>query len=232
MTDSDSTTRNRRDHQQDRAALTSQPQLSAPQDSSTSSPIESSSSSDNDRQRIRSSSSITTKVPSTEKQQQQEEEQKEQDDNKYHHKHFMSTIALCSSVLTFFYLLMSVFPYSGFMVMHLIHGVDHEHAGIYAGFLASSFMIGRAITSYPLGLIGDIYGRKFVLVFTSLVAGFGSLLFGLSTSYKMAFIIRFIMGKSQKRSGCVCVCVRVRVRVCVFMGACVLFPVCVCFLGM
>ena len=58
-------------------------------------------------------------------------------------------------------------------------------------------MIGRAITSYPLGLIGDKYGRKFVLVFTSLVAGFGSLLFGLSTSYKMAFIIRFIMGKVQ-----------------------------------
>ena len=135
MTDSDSTTRNRRDDQQDRAALTPQPSLSAPQDSLTS-PIESSSSSDNDRQRIRSSSSITTKVPSTEKQQQQEEEQKEQDDNKYHHKHFMSTIALCSSVLTFFYLLMSVFPYSGFMVMHLIHGVDLEHAGIYAGFLA------------------------------------------------------------------------------------------------
>ena len=109
-------------------------------------------------------------------------------------RHFMSTIALCSSVLTFFYLLMSVFPYSGFMVMHLIDGVDHEHAGIYAGFLASSFMIGRAITSYPLGIVGDIYGRKFVLVFTSIIAGLGSLAFGLSTSYTMAIIVRFIMG--------------------------------------
>ena len=112
-------------------------------------------------------------------------------------EHFTSTIALCSTVLTFFYILMSVFPYSGFMVMHLIRGVDHEHAGIYAGFLASSFMIGRAITSYPLGLLGDIYGRKFVLCFTSIICGFGSLLFGVSTSYTMAIIIRFIMGKKK-----------------------------------
>ena len=55
------------------------------------------------------------------------------------HSHFMSTLALCSSVITMFYLIMSIFPYSGFMVMHLIPGVDHENAGLYAGVLASSF---------------------------------------------------------------------------------------------
>ena len=109
-------------------------------------------------------------------------------------EHFTSTIALCTTVVTFFYILLSVFPYSGFMVMQLIDGVDHEHAGIYAGFLASSFMIGRAITSYPLGLVGDVYGRKFVLCLTSIICGVGSLLFGFSTSYTMAIVIRFIMG--------------------------------------
>jgi hypothetical protein len=62
------------------------------------------------------------------------------------HSHFMSTMALCSAVFTMFFLLMSVFPYSGFMVMHLIDGVDSESAGKYAGFLSSSIMIGRAFS--------------------------------------------------------------------------------------
>ena len=55
------------------------------------------------------------------------------------HSHFMSTLALCSSVLTMFYLVMSVFPYSGFMVIHLVDGVNNENAGLYAGVLTSSF---------------------------------------------------------------------------------------------
>ena len=64
------------------------------------------------------------------------------------HSHFMSTMALCSSVFTMFFLMMSVFPYSGFMVMFLIKdgSVDNENAGKYAGFLSSSIMVGRAFS--------------------------------------------------------------------------------------
>ena len=36
-------------------------------------------------------------------------------------------------------LVMSVFPYSGFMVIHLVDGVNNENAGLYAGVLTSSF---------------------------------------------------------------------------------------------
>jgi MFS family permease len=111
------------------------------------------------------------------------------------HSHFMSTLALSSSVLTMFYLIMSVFPYSGFMVIHLVPGVDHENAGLYAGFLTSSFMVGRAFSAYPFGKIADIYGRKFVLVLSLAVSAIGSVAFGYSTSYRMALIVRFLMGR-------------------------------------
>ena len=56
--------------------------------------------------------------------------------------HTMSSLALCSSVLSMMYLLMSAFPYSGFMAMNLIPGLTHESAGTYAGILSGSFMIG------------------------------------------------------------------------------------------
>ena len=107
----------------------------------------------------------------------------------------MSTMALCGSVLTMFYLLMSVFPYSGFFVLELVPTATHDSAGIYAGFLTSSFMVGRAFSAVPWGQVADVYGRKFVLVITLIVSAIGSLLFGCSTSYTMALIVRFTMGE-------------------------------------
>ncbi|CAB9529366.1 ZINC INDUCED FACILITATOR [Seminavis robusta] len=50
------------------------------------------------------------------------------------------------------------------------------------------------MTSYPWGRIADIYGRKFVLVVTLIIASICSLVFGLSNSYTMAIIVRFLMG--------------------------------------
>jgi predicted MFS family arabinose efflux permease len=115
------------------------------------------------------------------------------------HSHFMSTLALCGSAFAMFYLLFSVFPYSGFMVMHLVPGVDSENAGIYAGFLSSSFMVGRAFSAYPWGKIADIYGRKFVLVVSLIVSAIGAIAFGCSTSFTMAVVVRFFMGKNKER---------------------------------
>jgi MFS family permease len=103
-------------------------------------------------------------------------------------------MALAASVWSMMYMLMSVFPYSGFMVIYLVEGVDHENAGIYAGFLSSSFMVGRAFSSYPWGKIADIYGRKFVLVVSLLSAAVLSIAFGCSTSFAMAMATRFMMG--------------------------------------
>lgn len=108
--------------------------------------------------------------------------------------HTISTLALCLSVFAQAYLLISVFPYSGFMVIELIDGLNEENAGSYAGLLASSFMIGRACSSYGWGKLADLYGRVPVLIASLLLECIFSVWFGLSTSFTMALIVRFLLG--------------------------------------
>ncbi|KAF9675265.1 hypothetical protein SADUNF_Sadunf09G0014000 [Salix dunnii] len=69
-----------------------------------------------------------------------------------------------------------------------------EDIGFYAGFVGSSFMIGRALTSFFWGWLADRYGRKpIILIGTSSVVLFNAL-FGLSTSLWMALSMRFLLG--------------------------------------
>jgi len=110
------------------------------------------------------------------------------------HSHTMSCLALCSSVFSMMYLLMSAFPYSGFMAMQLIPGLTHESAGTYAGILSGSFMIGRLFSAYPWGVISDRYGRKFVLLFSTTSSAILMVAFGFSYSFPFAVCIRFFTG--------------------------------------
>ncbi|KAG6762093.1 hypothetical protein POTOM_032578 [Populus tomentosa] len=69
-----------------------------------------------------------------------------------------------------------------------------EDIGFYAGFVGSSFMIGRALTSFFWGWLADRYGRKpIILIGTASVVVLNAL-FGLSTSFWMALSIRFLLG--------------------------------------
>ncbi|KAJ6984280.1 hypothetical protein NC653_022520 [Populus alba x Populus x berolinensis] len=69
-----------------------------------------------------------------------------------------------------------------------------EDIGFYAGFVGSSFMIGRALTSFFWGWLADRYGRKpIILIGTASVVVLNAL-FGLSTSFWMAVSIRFLLG--------------------------------------
>ena len=101
------------------------------------------------------------------------------------------------------YTLISVFPYSGFMAMQLLNGdkaqddpsiIKPKEAGYYAGYLASSFMAGRTFSSYSWGKAADMYGRKFVLMISLSASCFFGLIFGFSSSFKMAIATRFLMG--------------------------------------
>ena len=71
--------------------------------------------------------------------------------------------ALCLCSLANAFVLINVFPYSGFMVLFLLPSTTPETTGTYAGFLASSFMIGRCVTAVEWGKIADRYGRVCVL---------------------------------------------------------------------
>ena len=115
--------------------------------------------------------------------------------------HTRSTIALCIAVLSVSYMLISVFPYSGYMVIQLMSSqpnsvsvVNEENVGFYAGMMASSFMIGRAISSYGWGKAADIYGRLPCLSISLLLSSLLSLGFGFSTTFVGALSWRFWLG--------------------------------------
>lgn len=97
--------------------------------------------------------------------------------------------------------MISMFPYSGFMVISLLPGTTVDSVGTFAGILASSFMIGRTLSSYAWGKAADVYGRVFVLKWTLLLSGVFSLFFGTSTSLTAALVWRFCAGMSNGTIG-------------------------------
>jgi Major Facilitator Superfamily len=110
--------------------------------------------------------------------------------------HTQSIIALCLAVLSLSYMLISVFPYSGFMVIQLSPSgqINVDNAGFYAGLLASSFMVGRALSSYGWGKAADMYGRITCLSISLFLSSLFSLGFGLSTTFVGALQWRFWLG--------------------------------------
>lgn len=133
-------------------------------------------------------------------------------------------IALCSVTLVQAYLLVSVFPYSAYLVVHLCKDVTIEEAGPYAASLATAFMLGRTIASQfwvrrlakgyrlckrashsPLkvkqGNLADVYGRRLVLILSLIGSGLASLWFGFASTYRTALLARGICGAVNSTVG-------------------------------
>ncbi|XP_028782397.1 protein ZINC INDUCED FACILITATOR 1-like [Neltuma alba] len=87
-----------------------------------------------------------------------------------------------------------LFPFLYFMVKDF--GIAKTEADIssYAGYVGSSFMFGRALTSLPWGIFADRYGRKYAIVIGLVAVVVLNALFGLSTSFWMAVSTRFLLG--------------------------------------
>ena len=117
--------------------------------------------------------------------------------NDYERRHSNAIVALCACSLCNGFLMVSVFPYSGFMVLTLLPYTTPETAGTYAGFLAASFMAGRFVTAYEWGRLADIYGRVFVLQTALVLSAVFSILFGTSQTYTMAIIWRCCLGMTN-----------------------------------
>jgi MFS family permease len=83
------------------------------------------------------------------------------------------------------------------MAIELIDGINSETCGKYAGFIAASFMAGRAFTSLPWGMAADRYGRVFVLLSSLLLSAVFSLGFGTSRQFTWALVFRFSLGLSN-----------------------------------
>ncbi|KAK6936890.1 Major facilitator superfamily [Dillenia turbinata] len=88
----------------------------------------------------------------------------------------------------------SLFPFIYFMVRDFHIAKREEDIGYFAGYIGSSFMVGRALTSIFWGLLADRYGRKPIILIGTLSMVLFNTLFGLSTSFWMAISMRFLLG--------------------------------------
>ncbi|XP_047150076.1 protein ZINC INDUCED FACILITATOR-LIKE 1-like isoform X3 [Vigna umbellata] len=88
----------------------------------------------------------------------------------------------------------SLFPFVYFMVKDFNIAETEEDISTYAGYVGSSMMFGRALTSILWGMISDRYGRKPVIIIGIITVVIFNTLFGLSTSFWMAISMRFLLG--------------------------------------
>ncbi|OMO95200.1 Major facilitator superfamily [Corchorus capsularis] len=88
----------------------------------------------------------------------------------------------------------SLFPFLYFMIRDFHIAEREEDIGYYAGYVGSSFMLGRAFTSVLWGLVADRYGRKPVIIMGTISVVIFNTLFGLSVNFWMAIITRFLLG--------------------------------------
>ncbi|KAL3932096.1 MAG: hypothetical protein SGBAC_011009 [Bacillariaceae sp.] len=114
------------------------------------------------------------------------------------HQSYVGAVgALCLCSLANAFVIVSIFPYAGYMVLGLLPDKTPEDVGGCAGILASSFMLGRCGTAYLWGEIADQKGRVFVLQFSLILSTIFSILFGMSTSFSMAIVWRLCLGLSS-----------------------------------
>lgn len=114
---------------------------------------------------------------------------------------FWTTVVLCVCMLTQSYLLISVFPYSGFLALDLVTengaAITEDDAAQYAGLIASAFMVGRATTSILWGRAADRYGRTVALYASLILSGLCCLWFGITRTFAAALSVRFLLGCSN-----------------------------------
>ncbi|EKX53102.1 hypothetical protein GUITHDRAFT_133473 [Guillardia theta CCMP2712] len=98
----------------------------------------------------------------------------------------LSTLTSESSSVQF------LFPFIPFMVHSF--GVDEEDVGFYAGWIASSFMLGQFLSSLFWGWASDRIGIRPVLLSGLAATVIGTVAFGFSKSLKQAILVRLACG--------------------------------------
>lgn len=88
----------------------------------------------------------------------------------------------------------SLFPFLYFMIRDFHIAKREEDIGYYAGYVGSSFMLGRVLTSVFWGIVADRYGRKPVIIIGTITVVIFNTLFGLSVNFWMAVTTRFLLG--------------------------------------
>lgn len=116
------------------------------------------------------------------------------DDSEQPEYPLVAMLSLCSGMLAHSLVFTSPLPFVAFMVCDFGMSVDVNSAGYWAGFITGGFMIGRTIAGIPWGIASDKFGRRSCLIVSMLNVAIFGIIFGLSTSFTMAVISRFIIG--------------------------------------
>ncbi|WVZ04195.1 hypothetical protein V8G54_025001 [Vigna mungo] len=98
-------------------------------------------------------------------------------------------VVLCASMP-----ISSLFSYLYFMVRDFNIAKTEADISFYAGYVGCAFMFGRCLTSVMWGIVADRYGRKPVIMIGIIAIVIFNTLFGLSTNFWMAVIMRFLLG--------------------------------------
>eukprot|EP01039_Chlorochromonas_danica_P004742 gene4742-5193_t len=88
----------------------------------------------------------------------------------------------------------SPLPYVAFMIVDFHMSPDVDTAGYSAGWITGMFMIGRTLAGIPWGMAADKYGRKICLILSMINIGVLGLIFGFSTNFYTAVVMRFLVG--------------------------------------
>ncbi|XP_030548369.1 protein ZINC INDUCED FACILITATOR-LIKE 1-like [Rhodamnia argentea] len=88
----------------------------------------------------------------------------------------------------------SLYPFLYFMIRDFHIAEREEDIGYYAGYVGSSLMFGRVLTSLIWGIVADRYGRKPVIIIGTIAVVIFNTLFGLSVNFWMAIATRFLLG--------------------------------------
>jgi hypothetical protein len=102
----------------------------------------------------------------------------------------VALVVLTTEAISFQYL----FPFVPFMVRGF--GIREEDVGFYAGWIASSFMVGQFFSSFFWGRMSDVVGLKPVMLIGMTFTCLTVALFGVSKSLEWAMATRFIGGAS------------------------------------
>ena len=71
---------------------------------------------------------------------------------------------------------------------------SEEHVGALTGLLGACFCAAQLTTSYPLGLLSDIVGRRIIIILGNISCVIGVIFFGLSSNYPQAIASRLVAG--------------------------------------
>ena len=107
---------------------------------------------------------------------------------------FLAIFSLCAGIFAFYVYYTSVLPIAAYMVVDYHTASNLNTAGYAAGWIGGIFMLGRLLSAIPFGYLADHWGRKPCLVLSMITEGVLGIIFGFSTSYKQALIVRGLSG--------------------------------------